>query len=143
MNIKEMRGRDFIGVGVGAVIINNRNEVLLLLRNHMPEAGSWTIPGGAVELFEKCQDAIRRECLEEVGLTIQIERVLTIVDHIVTSDKRHWVSVEYLCRVAEGRAENLTQESSEMIWCPINSLPARLSQPTREALQAYMLTKSE
>jgi mutator protein MutT len=144
MNSNGVRGSDFIGVGVGAVIFNKRNEVLLLLREKKPEAGTWTIPGGAVEWFETCEDAIRRECREEVGLSIQIVRVLTVVNHIVKEDRMHWVSIEYLCSVVDGHATNLDlQESSKMRWFAIDALPTRLSQPTREALQSYSLGKSE
>lgn len=138
MNSIGKRGIDFIGVGVGAVIINDRGEVLLLLRKKKPEAGAWTIPGGGVEWFEKCEDAIQRECREEVSLDIKIDRVLTIVNHIVQDDKMHWVSIEYLCSVVRGCAKNCEKESFEMRWFPVNSLPTRLSQPTREALQAYL-----
>ena len=135
----KVRGRDYIGVGVGAVIVNDRREVLLLLRKNSPEAGTWTIPGGAVEWFETCKAAIERECLEEVGLHISVERVLTIVDHISKAEGRHWVSVEYLCRVLGGTAMNRDHsEHAEMKWHPIDSLPSQLSQPTREALDRFV-----
>jgi 8-oxo-dGTP diphosphatase len=143
---KPRRGIDYIGVGVGGVIVNDQNEVLLLLRKSPPEAGTWTIPGGAVEWFETCQDAIRRECLEEVGLTVEVAEFLTVVDHIVAQDAAHWVSLQYLCRVLPGTVAVLDRyglpESDEMRWFPIDAVPTSLSQPTRVAIEHYRNTRS-
>lgn len=61
-----IQGKDYIGVGCGAFIVNEKNELLLQLRNKAPEKEYWSIPGGRVEpnLPEKItittQDAIRK-----------------------------------------------------------------------------------
>jgi mutator protein MutT len=132
------QGKDYIGVGVGAVVLNESGEVLLTLRRKQPEAGRWSIPGGAVEWFERCSDAIKRECLEEVGLTVEIVRLLTVVDHIVPDEASHWVSIEYLVRIVSGNAGNYAHyENADMGWFPLNALPSAVTQPTREALESY------
>lgn len=134
-------GVDYIGVGVGAVIVNERREVLLLLRKKAPEAEQWTIPGGTVEWFESCEDAIRRECREEVALDIKIEKLLTVVDHIVEADAAHWVSLEYLATITSNCAPVIEEaESREMKWFSLDALPNRMTQPTQEALHIYKLT---
>jgi 8-oxo-dGTP diphosphatase len=131
-------GMDYIGVGVGAVILNQSNEVLLVLRKKQPEAGQWSIPGGAVEWFEKSTDAIRRECMEEVGLAVEIVKLLTVVDHIVPEDDSHWVSVEYLVDIVSGEAGNYSsRENADVKWFPLDALPSPLTQPTREAIGSY------
>ena len=43
-------GKDYIGVGCGAVIVNENNEILLQLRNKAPEKEYWSIPSGKVEM---------------------------------------------------------------------------------------------
>ena len=135
MPVEGIRGFDYIGVGVGAVILNDRGEVLLVLRKERPEADHWTIPGGAVEWSETCANAIKRECLEEVGLHVEIVRVLTVVDHIVRQDGAHWVSVEYQCKVISGSATNVdNRENRQVAWFSLSSLPNPLTQPAREAL---------
>lgn len=138
---KAKRGKDFIGVGVGAVIINDQREILLLLRRNPPEAGYWTIPGGAVEWFELCADAIRRECLEEVGLVVEVGRLLKVVDHIVETDESHWVSMEYLCTVdpnADSVMNADKDESIDLRWFSLDELPELMTQPTREAIECYL-----
>jgi len=129
------RGTDYIGVGVGAVILNERQEVLLLRRKEDFEYGFWTIPGGAVEWFETCADAIKRECREEVGVEVEIDRLLTVVDHIVRESGVHWVSVEYLVHATSGHYRNADElENHELRWFALNNLPEALTQPSREAV---------
>ncbi|GAA4726014.1 hypothetical protein GCM10023228_36310 [Brevibacillus fulvus] len=36
-------------IGVGAVIVNERAEILLVWRNRQPEKDTWSIPGGQRE----------------------------------------------------------------------------------------------
>lgn len=54
--------------GVRAIILNDKNEVLLQRRADM---NCWGLPAGAVELDETAYDALRREVLEETALTVQ------------------------------------------------------------------------
>ena len=56
---------------VAIVISNDRNEVLLQLRDNNPNisfANHWTLPGGVVDPGEDHEDAARRELFEETGL---------------------------------------------------------------------------
>jgi 8-oxo-dGTP diphosphatase len=53
-------------------------EVLLVVEKDGD--GRWTLPGGAVEMFELFEDAGRREILEEVGLKGRFERVLAVLN---------------------------------------------------------------
>jgi mutator protein MutT len=132
------RGIDYIGVGVGALILNESGEVLLLLRKRPPEANCWTIPGGAVEWFETREEALRRECREEVGIDVVIRGFLTVVDHIVATDHSHWVSCEYLAAIVAGEpAAQDIAEVEQVRWFPLNALPDRITQPTREAIESF------
>ena len=66
-----------IHVVVG-VIINNKQEVLIALRQkHQHYGGYWEFPGGKVEPGEDELSALARECLEEVDLSIQQPKPLT------------------------------------------------------------------
>ncbi len=137
--VKRGSGTDYIGVGVGAVILNDRHELLLLRRKCEFDTGLWTIPGGGVEWFETCVDAIKRECREEVGVEIEVDRLLTVVDHIVRESGVHWVSLEYLVHITSGKAHNADKkENHELRWFPLDALPERLTQPSREAVQCIL-----
>lgn len=56
---------------VAIILTNNRNEVLLQLRDNnpnIPYPNSWTLPGGVVEAHEPPDQAAQRELAEETGL---------------------------------------------------------------------------
>lgn len=57
-------------VGQKAVVWNTRQQILLLRRSGLvPRAGGWDLPGGALEA-EDPLEGVRREVLEETGLTL-------------------------------------------------------------------------
>ena len=88
-------------VGVGAVVAISPSAVILVRRVHEPLAGRWSVPGGAVELGEPIASAVRREVLEETGLTVEVGPLVDVVDYVDTdADGRaryHFVIVDYLC----------------------------------------------
>jgi 8-oxo-dGTP diphosphatase len=78
--------------GAGIILLNSNNEVLLLLRDDKQEIlypNMWDIPGGMIEKGENPEQTIRREMLEEMGLTdlgeFELFRIFTsenITDHV-------------------------------------------------------------
>jgi 8-oxo-dGTP diphosphatase len=104
MNNPPIRGIDYIGVGVGACIINNEEKILLCKRGAKAknERGLWEIPGGAVELNETLEEALKREIKEEIGVDIEIIRLLHVVSHIIKKEHQHWVSPTYICKIISG-----------------------------------------
>lgn len=58
----------------GKVLIGRRPE-------HVPLGGLWEFPGGKVGPGESAADAAVRECLEETGVKVRVERERMVVDH--------------------------------------------------------------
>lgn len=108
-------GKDCIGVGVGALILNDKNEVLLALRSQQAknEKGKWEIPGGAVEFGETLEAALHREVFEEFGVTISIIKRFNVVDHILPDEQQHWVAQTFLCRIVSGEPKNCEPEKCD------------------------------
>lgn len=98
------QGIDYVGVGVGAIIINEQGQLLLLKRGPLAknERGKWEIPGGGVEFGETLQSALEREMREEIGVEITVHRLFHIYDHILPEENQHWVSPTYLCTIKSG-----------------------------------------
>jgi mutator protein MutT len=92
-------------VGVGAVVFDDDNRVLLVKRAHEPLKGEWSLPGGAVDIGETLEGAVGREVLEETGLTVTVGPVVEIVERITRDEhgvQYHFVIVDYLCRRTSG-----------------------------------------
>lgn len=54
----------------GALIVNAKRQLLMVLRAKEPSKGKWGLPGGFIDGGETAEAAVIRECTEEIGLTI-------------------------------------------------------------------------
>ena len=116
------KGVDYIGVGVGAAIFNNEGKLFVTKRGEKAknERGKWEIPGGGVEFGETFEQAIKREIKEEVGVEIEVLKLLGICNHIIREEKQHWVSPTYICRIVKGEPKILEPEKcTEIGWFTI------------------------
>lgn len=120
------KGIDYIGVGVGAVIQNEDGAVFLALRGR--DAGNerhkWEFPGGSVEFGETLEQALVREIQEEFDMTVAVQRLLDVVDHIIPAEKQHWVSPTFLCRIVRGSPRIREPHKCDRIgWFGLNEIP--------------------
>jgi mutator protein MutT len=123
-------GKDYIGVGGGALIVNDQGQILLIKRSATcrNEAGFWSKPGGTLEFGEKIEDMVVRECREEVGVEVEIVEYLTHTEHFVEDQKEHWVSFNYLVKIISGEPSNLEPDRHDEIgWFDLDNLPDKLS----------------
>ncbi len=100
---REYPKRPFAAV---SVLVVDSGKVLLVKRRFEPSQGKWTVPGGLIELGEAVRDAAVREIEEEVGLKVQLDRVLDVADSIVKDDKGsvrfHYVIVDFEAKPVGG-----------------------------------------
>lgn len=84
-------------VAVGALVINEKGQLLLCKhsyrRNH-----PWGLPGGDLKFKEDPTEAIKRELLEETGLTAQSVRLLLVR----SSTRLRHLDLVYLCTGISG-----------------------------------------
>jgi 8-oxo-dGTP diphosphatase len=140
-----IRGIDYIGVGVGAVIVDADGQLFLARRGEKAknERGLWEFPGGAVEFGETLEHALKREMFEEFGIEIQLVSLLDVVDHILPEENQHWVSPTYICRIVSGVPQILEgkEKCSAIGWFRPNELPAELSLITKINCDNYLKYK--
>jgi 8-oxo-dGTP diphosphatase len=71
-----------IDVAVG-ILVRADGDVLLAQRpDGKPYAGYWEFPGGKVENEESILDALKREFVEELGITVQAADAWCCVEHV-------------------------------------------------------------
>lgn len=134
------RGIDYIGVGVGAIIVDAEGRLFLAKRGPKAknERGLWEFPGGGVEFGETLKAGLVREIAEEYGVTIEVGAMLTVTDHILPEEGQHWVSPSYICRVIAGTPTILEPEKCAAIgWFALDEIPADLTQVTAHDLMLY------
>jgi 8-oxo-dGTP diphosphatase len=112
-------------LGVGAVIWNDKDEVVLIRRGKEPKRNQWSIPGGHLEWGESLHDAILREVREETGLIVEIAGLVDTVDLIVQDGSgdvtRHYVLIDFATRVVSGEL-HADSDAAEARWVPFSAL---------------------
>ncbi len=121
---------DEIRPGVGAVILNDAGEVLLLKR---ADKERWALPTGSVERCEPVQEAIVREVEEETGLRVAVERLTGIYSHpeqqvfSYPSEKAvHFITNCFRCTTEGGTPEADEDEALEVGFFDIDDLPSNI-----------------
>jgi 8-oxo-dGTP diphosphatase len=114
-------------VGVGGVIFEDAS-VLLAKRGQEPAKGTWSLPGGAVELGEKLIDALKREIREEIGIEIEVGGLIRVLDRILCDeDKRiryHYVIVDYWGWKVSGEPKP-DSDTSDICFVPLQEIHDR------------------
>lgn len=136
-----IKGIDYIGVAVGAMVFNEMGELFLMKRGQIAknEKGTWEAPGGGVELGEKLVHAIKREMKEEFDVDVEIIEQLPAMDHLIPDEKQHWVPSTFICKFKDGQKPKICEpEKCEKIgWFALNKLPRPLSLITKLNVEYY------
>ena len=59
---------------VGAVVFDCAGRLLLVQRANPPAQGTWSLPGGRLEVGESAEQGVVREVREETGLRVRVSR---------------------------------------------------------------------
>jgi len=126
-------------VGVGVLILNPPDQVLLTLRKRAPEAGCWSIVGGKVDFLETLDQCAIREAREEAGVEVELVCLLCVTDHVLPGEGQHWVAPAFLGRVVSGQVHNCEPEKTQDIkWFALSAVPKNLTMTARNAISAYL-----
>jgi 8-oxo-dGTP diphosphatase len=111
-------------LAVSAAIFRD-GRVLVVSRAQAPLAGSWTLPGGRVELGETLVQAVTREIAEETTLTIRVKGLAgyreVILDQAVEGRGRHFVILPFAAEWVSGEVR-LNQELGDFRWCRLSEI---------------------
>ena len=132
------------GVGVGVIVFNESDELLLILRNDDPaEAlsdmrleGTWTLPAGTVKSGETILQAAKRKVKSETGLSVDNLEVISIADDI--NEYAHFVTIGLIARMCNGKIDlGDSQEHVEYRYFNLNELPDNLCEPSLKIINNY------
>jgi 8-oxo-dGTP pyrophosphatase MutT (NUDIX family) len=107
-------------IGVGGVVINERQELLVVCERHRRTSQPYyKLPGGALQPGEHLVDAVLREVLEETGVQARFEALVCF---------RHWhgyrhgkSDIYFVCRLSPLNQDVRMQveEIEECFWMPV------------------------
>ena len=107
-------------MGVRAAVINRRREILLITHTY---ASGWQLPGGGVEPGEATLDSLKRELLEEAGVTaIRNPKLFNIYNNSADFPRDHVL----LYLVTDFDLEGFPKPNREINghgFFPLNDLP--------------------
>lgn len=127
--IRKKVGHDavFMPVSVGAII--DGNKILLQKRT---DDGNWGLHGGALELGETFEQALKRELKEELNITPTKYQFINIYSgeeehHFYPNkDEVYGISVLYLIKEYTGTPKADQDEVSLIKWFDLDNLPSNL-----------------
>lgn len=121
-----------IRVGAIALLKNENNEILMMLRNKEPAKDKWAIPGGKVEMFETLEETLKREMKEELGVQIEVTNFLCNVQDINKEKGEHWIMPVYETKIVSGNIVNIEPEKHKKLkWFHIDEVPENISYMTQ------------
>ncbi len=121
-------------IGVGALIINDKNEILLLRRREPPEIDKWSIPGGEVEKDEAPDQALLREIAEELNVDGELIKYLGVFTYKSEGDDFECLSMLFQVRLKSSAVNAEPYYHSSLQWFSLDSVPGNLAKPAQFAL---------
>ncbi len=109
---------------VAAFIVNERDQLLVVVRAKEPARGTLDLPGGFTDMHETVGEAVAREVKEETGLTVgKSEFLFSIPNTYVYSDFRiPTMDMFFRCTVADCSSVTPDDDAAEARWIPISEL---------------------
>eukprot|EP01104_Vermistella_antarctica_P019679 TRINITY_DN784_c0_g2_i5.p1 TRINITY_DN784_c0_g2~~TRINITY_DN784_c0_g2_i5.p1 ORF type:complete len:169 (+),score=17.46 TRINITY_DN784_c0_g2_i5:91-597(+) len=107
---------------------------LLLIKTKKGDREGYTLPGGGQDPGESMQEAVIRECMEEVGADVTVVRLLCVYErksppNSASAMWSHKVNFAFLCRLVDeagyvpcyGSEPDLHQVG--VVWVPVKDVP--------------------
>jgi 8-oxo-dGTP diphosphatase len=123
---------------VAAFAIIEQGGKYLLARRR--DIGWWNLAGGGLENGETVDEGMAREVMEEVCITVTIERVVGIY----SKPRKNEVVVTFLCHPAPNAgAPGTSDEVSEVGWFTPDKLPSDFLPKHRQRLEDALIGQRE
>ena len=131
-------------VGVGALVINDKNQVLVVSEKNALIKDSWKLPGGYLEMDEDLVDAAIREVVEETNIKTRFESVISFRH---AHGAAFGCSDLYIVMKLIPESEEITKcdrEIAQCIWMDLETYMnhPRVHQTNRNFVQHYLELKN-
>jgi ADP-ribose pyrophosphatase YjhB (NUDIX family) len=128
-------------VAVGAVVGNERDEILLVQR---ADSGVWLYPTGWADVGYSASEVVVKEVAEETGIEVEPTRLIAVLDGLRLGFTRiPLYSLIFLCRVTGGELRAHPLECSDVGWFAEDKLPSPLAGAERWGAHVFAAIRGE
>ncbi|XP_050300711.1 uncharacterized protein LOC126739189 [Anthonomus grandis grandis] len=125
-------------LGVGAVVVNEKNQVLVIKEKYFYRVPMWKLPGGYVEPGENIVDAAIREVMEETGISTEFQSILSLRQGHGGMFGCSDIYVVVNLKALSSKIEKCEREVTDCQWMNIEEY---LSHPHVHELNRFFVTK--
>lgn len=101
-------------LAVRAVLIHE-NRLLLVNAWADPNRDLWCAPGGGVEVGQSLPDNLKREVMEETGLSIEVGPPCLVNEFHNPADQFHQVEVFFRCTLLDGTLSDEWKDPEQIV----------------------------
>lgn len=126
----------FVRVGIGVMIFNDKNQVLLGKRLAKLAKDTWCFPGGHLEFNETFKECAIRETKEECNLDVIPEKIISITNDIAYD--KHYITIGMLAKLTSGKPKvNEPDKCERWEWFDLDNLPKPMMISTEKMIIQY------
>ncbi|MGN1155782.1 MAG: NUDIX domain-containing protein [Agathobacter sp.] len=133
-------------VQTGASVIVEDSEGRILMHQRQDD-GTWSYPGGRVEIDESVEEAARREVYEEAGIEVGEMSLLGVfsgeeLKHVYPDGYEVCgIDIVYVSHDYKGTLHSVDGEATQLGFYPIDALPQPISSMNAKQINAYLATR--
>jgi ADP-ribose pyrophosphatase YjhB (NUDIX family) len=123
-------------IGADAIILNEKNQVLLIHRTGKNFNGYWGLVSGMIEWGEDVHTALKREALEEIGVEIDIIRFTgKYYDRIGRHPSKTVICLPHICKITKGIPRPVSECDAIQWFNPIDIKDMELAYDHKQMLK--------
>lgn len=107
-----------------AVIVNDRQELLVCRRGKEPAKGTLDLPGGFSDCHESGEEGVVREVKEETGLDVlRTEFLFSLPNtYLYSGFLVHTIDLFFRCTVADFKPAHAMDDAASLYWIPLQDI---------------------
>lgn len=124
-----------VETGIGVIVIKE-GRVLLGKRLNSHGAGTWSFPGGHLDMFESWEQCAQREVLEEANIVISNLQFAAATNDIFSEENKHYITIFMSADYSGGVLKvNEPDKCKKWEWFDWDGLPSPLFLPIQNLLR--------
>lgn len=127
---------------VAGFILNENQELLVCVRAHDPEKGTWDLPGGFIDDEESAEEALRREIHEELQADVETARILFTLpnEYLYSGWTTPTLDIFFSCQLVDSERIKASDDVAEVFYLPLKEIdPEKFGlKSVREAVRKFI-----